>query len=85
MKTLFFGLLILSFSALAREVKDFNKILIQNVQTDIKNDNIHSFEKGSLRRAPASVVEEEGQSDETIKEDQKFDKMNNRQIGPNKW
>ena len=85
MKTILFGLLLLSFSAGASEVKDFNKVLLQNVQKDIKNDNIHSFEKGSLRRGPASVTEEEGQPDNVIKEVPKFDKMNNRQIGPNKW
>jgi hypothetical protein len=85
MKTIFFVLLTLSLTAFAKEVKDFNKELIQNVQKDIRNDNIHSFEKGSLRRGPASVVEEDGQPVDKIEEVQKFDKMNVRQIGPNKW
>ena len=84
MKIFIFGMLVLSLSAMAKEVKDFNRVLIQNVQEDIIKDNIQTFEKSKPGRMPASVVEE-GQSEKTIKEEPKFDKMNNRQIGPNKW
>jgi len=76
-----FTLLNLSFAALAKEVKDFNKILIQNVQKDIRNDNDQQFKSKPVSRGPASVEANEN----TIQEDQKIDKMNIRQIGPNKW
>jgi len=84
MKIFFLSLFVLSPSAFAKEVKDFNKELIQNVQKDIKNDNIQAFEKSKPGRFPASVIEE-GQPAKSIDEEMKFDKMNNRQIGPNKW
>ena len=70
-----------TFSAFAKEVRDFNKVLIQNVQKDIRNNNDEQFKAKPVSRGPASVEANEN----TIQEDKKIDKMNIRQIGPNKW
>ena len=81
MKYLMLIVLILgSLNALARQVEDFNKTLIDTVKKDIQKENVDAFKKkAEPSRGPASVDVNE------IQEDQKFDKMNNRQTGPSKW
>lgn len=74
-------ILAMASNAYAKEVKDFNKVLIQNMQKDINNQNDYQF-KTQAGRAPASVPEAE--VDRPIKEDNKIDK-NVRQIGPRDW
>ena len=80
--------LILSFLILglnmaqAKEVRNFNKVLIENVQSDLKTQNDDQFKK-KVGRAPASIESEVNEN--RIKEDNKIDKMNIRQIGSSKW
>lgn len=83
MKTLLFCLALISVHAFAKsEVKNFNDVLIQNVQSDIQNDNDQQFRKRSVGRGPASVESEpEGRY---IEQEKKIDK-NVRQIGNQKW
>jgi hypothetical protein len=66
-------------SAYAKDVKDLNKVLLQDVKADIQNDD-EKFRKPQMRK-PASVEEV---NDQNITEPQKIDK-NVRQIGPNAW
>lgn len=82
MKFSLLALLILSSTAvLAKEVKDFNKVLIENVQKDIQNENVESF-KSPTSRAPASVeVEHENAN---VQDEGKIEK-NFRQLGAHKW
>jgi hypothetical protein len=77
------NLLTFSTNLLAKDVKDFNKVLIQNVQKDINNDNDFAFRKSEGRK-PASV-EESVVDERKIQEEKKIDRMNNRHFGPNKW
>lgn len=66
------------------EVKKFNDALMQKVQQDMNPHNEDQFRvKSVVGRGPASVESEpEGKY---IQDDKKIDKMNQRQIGPNKW
>lgn len=75
-------LALFSLSALARDVKDFNKILIEDVQKDISSDNDQALKSRSFR-GPASVVEDVSHPVE--QEDNKFEKRNIRQTGSQKW
>ena len=82
MKYLIISLLALSsFSVAARDVKDFNKVLIETVQKDINTDNDQALRSRSFR-GPASVIEE---SSPTEVEENKFEKRNVRQTGTQKW
>ena len=58
-----------STTAMARNVNDFNKALMDDVKKDIENDNDQNL-KSENSRAPASVVEADD-SDPVIKEDLK--------------
>ena len=76
------GAVVLSAAGYAKDINDFNKILIQDVQHDIHTDNDQRLKKQAApMRGPASV-------DEVVKdsrEDVKFEKSNVRQIGIEKW
>lgn len=72
----------LSLSTFARDVKDFNKALINDVQKDINTDNDQALKSRSFR-GPASV--EEDVSHPIEQEDNKFEKRNIRQTGSQKW
>ena len=64
------------------QVKNFNDVLIQDVQKDIRNDNDTQFRKKEITRGPASVESEpEGKY---IEQEKKIDK-NVRQLGTQKW
>jgi hypothetical protein len=87
MKVAFTLLLVLgSTQVMAKEVKDFNKILIEDVQKDISTDNDQALKtKESIRRGPASVESEKAEIDPgTVQEENKIDK-NFRQIGSKNW
>lgn len=82
MKYLIISLIALSsFAALARDVKDFNKVLIETVQKDINTDNDQALRARSFR-GPASVSEEVSPVEA---EENKFEKRNIRQTGTQKW
>lgn len=84
MKTII-ALSLVLFSSLtsAKEMRDFNKILINGVQKDLDTQNDQRFKTKEARRGPASVeADVEGSQ---IEETQKVEKSNFRQIGPNKW
>ena len=79
--TLFFFLVFSTYSSVisAADVKDFNKVLIQGVQTDIANENDQKLKtKAAPMRGPASVGV-------GINEDSKYEKQNTRQTGNQKW
>ncbi|MGE3609747.1 MAG: hypothetical protein AB7I27_09205 [Bacteriovoracaceae bacterium] len=80
-----FGLIFFIFSiTLAyakKEVRDFNHILIQNMQQDLNNQNDDQF-KTKAGRAPASVTPVEVEN--PIKEESKIDKTV-RQTGHKEW
>ena len=64
----------------AKDVKDFNKVLIEDVQKDIETNNDQTLKtNNSPMRGPASVVEEENVP--VIKEDLKI----NNNLGNTKW
>ena len=77
-------LLVLSHLAFAKDVKDFNKVLIEGVQKEIKTENDQGLRsKQSIGRGPASV-KESVVPEKDIKEESKLDK-NFRQIGSKNW
>ncbi|MBA2406195.1 MAG: hypothetical protein H0V66_15575 [Bdellovibrionales bacterium] len=77
-------LVLASFAATAKNVKDFNKTLIQDVQKDLNTDNDQTLKKNNApMRGPASVNEAEV-TDQTIQEDSKINKKD-RQLGNSKW
>lgn len=84
MKTIIvLSLVLFSSLAFAKEMKDFNKVLIHDVQKDLETQNDQRFKAKEARRGPASVeADSEGSQ---IEETQKVEKSNFRQIGPNKW
>lgn len=84
MKTLIvLSVLVFTSVSLASEMKDFNKLLIKDVQKDIQNQNDQRFRTKEVTRGPASVgADIEGSQ---IEETKKVEKSNFRQIGPNKW
>lgn len=63
----------------AKDVKDLNKVLLQDMKKDIQKDD-ERFKKPQTR-GPASVNDV---TESKITEPQKIDK-NVRQIGPNAW
>jgi len=66
-----------------QEMKNFNKILIQEVQDDLAADNVQSFKKNNApMRGPASVRIET--IDKSNKENSKIEKKE-KQIGNAKW
>ncbi len=72
---------LMSFASFAKDVKDFNKVLIETIQHDLQNDNDHSLKtKVTPMRGPASV---EGVGRESAGEN--FEKKNVRQTGMEKW
>lgn len=78
--TLIAALALTSAVSFAKEVKDFNKVLIEGVQRDLKTDNAEELKvKSYPSRGPASVAVEPVQQEET-----KLDK-NHRQLGNSKW
>ncbi len=82
--TLITCLLGLSTLAIAKDVKDFNKVLIEGVQKEIKTDNDQGLRsKQSIGRGPASI-QESVVPEKDIKEESKIDK-NFRQIGSKNW
>ncbi len=67
--------------ALAKDVKDFNKALMDGVKKDLATDNDQNFKKdNSPMRGPASVEVEEAVAPENSKVEKK-----ERQIGNSKW
>ena len=84
MKFTFVIILVLSSGvALAKDVKNFNKVLIDDVQKDIKTDNDQTFKKdNSPMRNPASA---EVENEEAASPDNsQFEKKVN-QLGNTKW
>lgn len=72
-----------SSMAIANDVKDFNKILIEDVQNDIETDNDQNLKvNNGPMRGPASVENED--SEPVIKEDLKIN-TKDKQIGNPKW
>lgn len=82
MKFAFVMILVLgSAIAIAKDVKNFNETLINDVKNDIETDNDQTL-KSETSRAPASVIEE---GEPVIEEDLKVNKRD-KQIGnQNKW
>lgn len=82
MKHILLFSIIITTSAFAKPtVVNFNQVLNEEVQTEIKKDD-ERFKKDH-NRSPASV-ESTRESSQIIEEVPKLDK-NVRQIGPNKW
>lgn len=77
--TIAFAIVVMATTAWAGPVKDFNKVLIQDVQKQISKDD-ESFKTRAATRAPASVEVEVAPTEEPTKIDK-----NVRQIGPNNW
>jgi hypothetical protein len=69
--------------ALAQEMKNFNKVLIQEVQHSLATDNDQNLKKSNApMRGPASVeVETEAKN---YQENSKIEKKE-RQLGNSKW
>ena len=78
---LVFMLVLGSTTAMARNVNDFNKALMDDVKKDIATDNDQNL-KSENSRAPASVVESED-SDPVIEEDLEVNTA--KQLGPKEW
>lgn len=83
MKTCFIFLALSLATASASEVKKFNDALIKGVQKDLETDNVDSFKKPTPSRAPASV--EANHPGDMPKDEQKFNKMNQKQLGNSSW
>jgi hypothetical protein len=78
---LFFILIIVTSFVYAKkdEVRDFNKLLLEDVQKDIETDNAEDLKvKEGASRAPASIEPVSQEVPET-----KTDKL--KQLGPSKW
>ena len=73
------GLFLSSF-AFAKDVKNFNKTLLENVKTDIQNQNDQDLKtKPHRARGPASVEVEKTFPEESLLEKKE------RQLGSKKW
>jgi len=74
-----------SSMAFARNVNDFNKVLIDDVRKDITTDNDQALkkDKNAPMRGPASV-EETGNTKQIIHNETEI-KKNDRQLGNHKW
>lgn len=82
MRLFFVISLLLSMSAFAKDtVLKFNDALIDQIHKDVNDEVNDGFQKKSVLRGPASVQPDT----QSAQEDQKFEKMNIKQIGPNKW
>lgn len=76
------SLTLFSIAAFAADVKDFNRVLIKDVQHDIHNDNDQALKTNMApMRGPASVDEVERVPNQEVK----FEKRNVRQTGMEKW
>jgi uncharacterized protein with NRDE domain len=78
---LFFILIIITSFVWAKkdEVRDFNKLLLEDVQKDIETDNAEDLKvKEGASRAPASIAPDVQEVPET-----KTDKL--KQLGSSKW
>ena len=65
----------------AKDAKDFNKALIDDVQKDLMTDNDQNLKSDNApMRGPASVENQEA----VIREDSKIEKKE-RQLGNSKW
>lgn len=82
MKLLFiFVLVTFAAQVLAKDVKDFNQALIQDVQEDIKSENDFDFKSDKApMRGPASVGGELEIEEPKTKVESK-----DRQLGADKW
>lgn len=70
-----------ALAASAKDVRDFNKVLVQDVQKSIQTDNDQDLKsKEAVLRGPASVEEE---SEQAIEEENKIEKS--KQLGTQKW
>ena len=80
MKPLIIVLVLLAtFTTFAKEIKDFNKTLMEKVKQDIKNDNVDEFKtKATVGRGPASVGPVQVDTPDT-----KLEKV--KQLGHSKW
>lgn len=81
MKAVFFILTIFSLGASAKEIKDFNQRLMEDVRKDVRSDNDLDLKekKSPVMRGPASVAPEW----EAAAEDSKLEKV--RELGPKRW
>jgi hypothetical protein len=80
MKSLFL-LLVICFSALAQESREFNQVLIKEVQKDIQSGNDFNFKKDKRpMRGPASISP-------TIEVEMPKTKVEtkDKQLGADKW
>ncbi len=76
-------LMLSSSPILAKNVGELNRVLIEDVQRDLKTDNdLNLKTKPSRMRAPASVDVRE---DKPVQEKIPFEKRNIRQTGSEKW
>lgn len=79
--TLLAIVILASTSVMAKEVRNFNKLLMEEVQKDIRNDNAEDLKtKTSATRGPASVSTEVGPTQDESKIDKTV-----RQTGSRKW
>jgi len=72
--------------AMGKDVKDFNKVLMEDVQKDINTDNDQALKtREAVTRAPASVEEEE--DSKSVDESKELDKIekNFKQLGSKNW
>ena len=85
MKCLFLvALMGLSAIVMAKDVKDFNKVLIEGVSKDIRTDNDQALKSKESRTRGTASVQETIVPEKDIKEETKIDK-NFRQIGSKNW
>jgi hypothetical protein len=76
-----FAIMALTSQVQAKDVKDFNKELIQDVQNDFNNHNDFNLKANKApMRGPASVGGEL-----EIEEPKSKVQIKDKQIGPNKW
>ena len=80
MKMTILTLALITTTAFAKEdVKQFNKVLMEDVQKDVKAENDFALKKSPMR-GPASVEAVEA----TVEENSKLEKKE-RQLGTSKW
>lgn len=73
-----------ALTASAKDVRDFNKVLVQDVQKSIQTDNDQDLKsKEAVLRGPASVEEGEEESEQAVEEENKIEKS--KQLGTQKW
>ena len=78
-----FVLVLGTTAALAQEMKNFNKVLIQEVQHDLATDNDQNLKKSNApMRGPASVEVEV--APKNYQENSKIEKKE-KQLGNSKW